>query len=89
MNGHWPQSLDDIKSLAAEELFVDVINGGKFIYKLTDENFTLYSKGENNIDEKGVRYEKQPDGTKTDDILFWPQRSCEKFKESENSESIF
>ena len=68
-------------------MFVDVINGGEFVYKLTGENFMLYSKGENNIDENGDRWIKKPDGTRADDVLFWPQRSCDRFKESENSES--
>jgi hypothetical protein len=44
-NGNWPGSLDEVKSLAAEEIFIDPTNGGPFIYKLTDENFTLYSNG--------------------------------------------
>ena len=74
-------------TLAAVEIFIDPTNGGEFVYKLTDDNFTLYSKGENNIDEKGAKYDKKADGTRTDDILFWPQRSCEKFKKSKNSES--
>ncbi len=77
--GHWPESLDQIKSLAAKEIFVDPINSSSFIYKLTDENFTLYSKGKNSIDENGqfgstwdpnsykVRIEE-------DDIAIWPPR---------------
>lgn len=44
-NGNWPESLDEVRSLAAEEIFVDPTNGGPFIYKLTDKNFTLYSRG--------------------------------------------
>ncbi len=66
-NGNWPQSLDDIKPLALEEIFVDPINGSSFIYKLTDENFTLYSKGENGIDDRGL-YDEE---TGADDQLIW------------------
>jgi hypothetical protein len=69
-NGNWPVSLDDIRSLASEEVFVDPINGGSFIYKLTDENFTLYSKGKNGIDDGG----KHEEEAGADDILIWPQK---------------
>jgi hypothetical protein len=70
-SGNWPQSLDDIKPLALEEIFVDPINGGSFIYKLTDENFTLYSKGENGIDDSGLQDEE----TGADDQLIWSGES--------------
>lgn len=80
--GHWPVSLDDIQSLATEEIFVDPINGGSFIYKLTDENFTLYSKGKNNIDENG----KYKDGA--DDWPIWPApgKKCKAKKENTDAE---
>jgi len=52
-NGTWPMNLDDVRPLAKEEIFVDPTNGSSFIYKLTDEGFTLYSKGKNNIDDGG------------------------------------
>jgi len=71
--GHWPESLEGIKSLASSEIFVDPINDGDFVYKLTEENFSLYSRGKNNIDERGERGIKEQDGTRVDDILFWPQ----------------
>ena len=75
-NGVWPESLDDIKSLASAKVFIDPQNGGAFIYKLTDENFTLYSKGKNNIDEDG-RYKPLPgEEIVPDDWLIWPPRSC-------------
>lgn len=70
-NGNWPQSLDDIKPSTPEEIFVDPVNGGSFIYKLTDENFTLYSKGENGIDDGGLQDEK----TGADDQLIWSGES--------------
>ncbi len=58
-NGVWPESLDEVRPLASAEIFVDPQNGGAFVYKLTEENFTLYSKGKNNIDEDG-RYKHLP-----------------------------
>jgi hypothetical protein len=75
--GHWPDSLDEVKPLAAEEIFVDPMNGDSFVYKLTDENFRLYSKGKNNIDEDG-QYNSTWDPNsrqwkeKEDDWPIWP-----------------
>ncbi|MHC4397539.1 MAG: hypothetical protein ACYS1A_18000 [Planctomycetota bacterium] len=66
--GQWPQNLYGIKNLVPPENFVDPINGGSFIYKLTEENFTLYSKGKNNIDEGGRR------GGDSDDFPIWSER---------------
>jgi hypothetical protein len=77
----WPESLDDIKSLAPAEIFVDPINGNSFVYKLTEENFTLYSKGENNIDEGGIhKITVDPNGlewlkTEKDDWPIWSPKT--------------
>ncbi|HIJ70703.1 MAG TPA: hypothetical protein HPP87_04985 [Planctomycetes bacterium] len=75
VHGRWPQSLADVKSLAPSELFVDPINNGSFVYRFTDDGFTIYSKGKNNIDENGESRKKKPDGSRTDDILIWPPKS--------------
>ena len=80
--GQWPQKLDDIKPAAPEEIFVDPINGGSFVYRLTEENFTLYSKGKNNIDEGGQRSSKSG----ADDWLIWPTSSRKSKKEKADSE---
>jgi len=74
-HGLWPDNLEDVKALAPPELFVDPINNDSFIYRLTEDGFTLYSKGKNNIDENGDRRTKKPDGTYTDDFLIWPPKS--------------
>lgn len=84
--GHWP-SLDEIKPLADPNVFIDPINGGNFVYKLTEEDFMLYSKGKNNIDEGGKRDyrwtccsanegEVKCAGERAgaDDILIWPPK---------------
>jgi hypothetical protein len=74
--GNWPENLDEVKSFAAEEVFVDPMNGGTFVYKLTDGNFELYSKGKNSIDEDG-QYNSTWDPNshelkiKEDDLLIW------------------
>ena len=79
--GRWPESLDEIRDLAPAEVFVDPINGDSFVYKLTEENFTLYSKGKNNIDENG-KYDADQyinlrggfpfEEVREDDRLIWP-----------------
>ena len=74
-HGYWTESLEDVQSLAPPELFVDPTNKDSFLYRLTDDGFTLYSKGKNNIDENGESRTRKPDGTETDDILIWPPKS--------------
>ena len=68
-NGHWPQDLAVLRDLVQPEILVDPINGGSFVYKLTGDDFVLYSKGQNNIDENGSRKGG------ADDWLIWPLRS--------------
>ncbi|MCK4752691.1 MAG: hypothetical protein KAS75_04530 [Planctomycetes bacterium] len=86
----WPESLDEIKSFVPAETFIDPTNEGEYAYKLTDDSFTLYSKGKNGIDEDG-RQEKNV-GTYynpnlidagCDDWQIWPKP---KRKSSRNSE---
>jgi len=80
---HWPENLDEIKSLAPAEILVDPINGSSFVYKLTEENFTLYSKGKNNIDEDGKRDRWGEEKTGADDWLIWPPRQRQRPKTQE------
>jgi hypothetical protein len=69
-NGNWPVSLDDVRSFASEEIFIDPVNGGSYIYKLTGGNFTLYSKGKNGIDDGGRRdFWFEENGA--DDLMIW------------------
>ncbi len=90
-NGRWPESLEEIKSLALPEIFVDPINNGSFVYKLTEKDFTLYSKGKNNIDEDGEynsNYDPNSGEEKItkDDRLIWPARSCKDKEEKEDEQ---
>jgi len=73
-HGHWPENLDEVRDLAPVEAFVDPINGGSFVYKPTEDNFMLYSKGKNNIDEDGRRSMRRRRRAGPDDILIWPPR---------------
>ncbi len=84
--GRWPESLDDIKSLVPAEIFIDPINNDSFVYKLTEDNFTLYSKGENNIDEDGqFNTIWDPNSFESmieqDDRLIWPPKKRKTEKE--------
>ena len=90
-NGNWPESLDDIKSFAPAEIFVDPINNSNFVYKLTEENFSLYSKGKNNIDEDGQYNSKWDPNSfehkvEEDDWLIWPPKSCKTKYDEENAD---
>lgn len=69
--GRWPDTLKQISHYVSAELFIDPRNGGEFVYKLTDESFTLYSKGKNGIDDGGL-YSGTEDKVGPDDVLIWP-----------------
>jgi hypothetical protein len=83
-NKVWPENLDEIKGLTKEENFVDPANGQSFVYKLTGDSFTLYSKGENGIDNGGRQYSCGED-KKGDDINIWPLKQCQKESSKETS----
>jgi hypothetical protein len=88
-NGRWPVNLNDVKSMAPAEIFVDPINGGDFVYEITEENFRLYSKGKNGIDEDGEYSSDWPEPAKPDDIAIWPPRrtgGCETEEENTDDE---
>ncbi len=73
-HGDWPGSLDEIKDFTDEENFVDPLNGGEYVYRLTDDGFMLYSKGKNGIDDGGEDLHSPDDANEPDDILIWPQK---------------
>jgi hypothetical protein len=82
-NGFWPENLDEVKSSTKEENFIDPVNGQSFVYKLTAEGFSLYSKGKNGIDDDGKRSFKYDTKTNQsieteDDINIWPLKQCQK-----------
>ena len=81
--GFWPVNLNDVKSMAPVEIFVDPINGGDFVYEITEENFRLYSKGKNGIDEDGERDEIAG----TDDWPIWPTAGKKRKAEKENTDA--
>jgi len=90
--GQWPERLEDIKTPAKPEIFIDPINNGFFVYKLTEDSFKLYSKGKNNIDEDGERSQvvlykdRQKRRELSDDWLIWPTRTMKTKEEKSNAE---
>jgi len=85
-NGHWPESLDKVKSFAPAEVFVDPICGGSFVYRRTDDEFTLYSKGKNGIDDGGERDKYGQPKTGADDWRIWPTWDQKAKKETGDAE---
>jgi hypothetical protein len=81
---NWPDSLEAIRSEAPAEMLVDPFNKGGFVYKLTDDGFTLYSKGRNNVDEGG-QYESGSERG-LDDWPIWPPRSRRAREKTADSE---
>ena len=82
-NGVWPENLNEIKGLTNEENFIDPVNDQFFVYKLTDDSFTLYSKGKNGIDDNGERFSEyctETNQTKktADDIKIWSLKKRKK-----------
>lgn len=53
----WPENLEQVKGSVPVEVLVDPITGDAFVYKLIEEDFMLYSRGKNGIDEGGIRRE--------------------------------
>jgi hypothetical protein len=90
-HGHWPESLDDVKAIVPAEIFIDPISEGSFAYKLTEDNFTLYSRGKNGIDEDGQDNSRWDPNTghyraEQDDFLLWPNRKCNTQPQDRNAE---
>ena len=66
----WPEHLEQISASLPAEAMVDPVSGDPFVYRLTDDDFTLYSTGWNRIDEHGQYWGAQKG--KPDDLLYWP-----------------
>ncbi len=79
-HGAWPQSLDDIQPQVSAEALIDPFNDLRFVYRLTEDAFTLYSKGRNMIDEN-AKY-RDP----FDDWPIWPPRSRQTITQEEDTD---
>lgn len=82
--GAWPETLDEIRPAGTAERFVDPFNKGDFVYRLTDDGFRLYSKGENNVDEDGQCSNDSAEGP--DDWPIWPPRGRKTQSQAAKSE---
>lgn len=71
-HGQWPEELDLISEYIPSEAFTDPTNGDKFIYARDGNNFTLYSKGFNGVDEAGRGRYGTISTEEGDDIAIWP-----------------
>jgi len=69
MHGQWPETLDLISEYVPPEAFLDPTNGDKFVYRRDGDNFNLYGRGPNKIDEGG-RFLSEGG----DDWLIWPRK---------------
>jgi hypothetical protein len=83
-HGHWPGSLDKIQSQVPAQMLVDPLNNGDFVYRLTDDSFVLYSKGQNSEDEDGQYQSRPQDGP--DDWPIWPPRGRKTQEETADGE---
>ena len=75
--GKWPRNLDALKPLMSSEIFTDPTNGSAYVYTRDGDEFTLYSKGINGIDDNGETGNSY-DGeirTERDDYQFWPPKT--------------
>jgi hypothetical protein len=84
-HGAWPKILDDIKEHVSSEILIDPINNKSFVYKLTADNFVLYSKGVNCIDDDGKwdKFNEEKNGA--DDWRIWPAYVIRGKKAMENA----
>jgi len=71
--GQYPESLDKLVSAGyLQSVPMDPYSDGPLVYKVTEDNFTLYSVGENFVDDGGKAYPA--------DIIYWPVKRLERPK---------
>ena len=75
--GQWPQSLNDLPPRYTQGARTDPFSGQDFVYRRTQDGFTLYSTSENGTDDRGIHHRWGDGGTPADpgdDFVFWPPR---------------
>ncbi len=75
-HGQWPESLDDVALEYGERMRTDPFTGGSFGYRVDGDGPTIYSAGENGLDDGGVHSPRWDDEITneagSDDFVFWP-----------------
>ena len=66
-HGRWPTSLDDLKAFGIPQVPVDPFDGQPLRYRVEDDGVTIYSVGENGIDDGGDLHRR---GAMTVDLGF-------------------
>ncbi len=67
-SGAFPDSLDQLDLPDLAELRIDPFSGREFVYRPSDDQFLLYSFGEDFDDDNGRHTNWKGDG----DGVFWP-----------------
>jgi hypothetical protein len=80
ITGHWPAGLGEIQPSLTEKVLTDPHNGGRYVYRLTGDGVSLYSKGPNGVDEGGEF--RKP----ADDYLIWPRHDARPNAKKENTD---
>jgi hypothetical protein len=87
-HGVWPATLDAVSEDVPAEAFFDPAVGESFVYIPDGDEFKLYSKGANGVDDGGrSRYVRVSDKIE-DDIGIWPPYVREPEPESTDKESL-
>jgi hypothetical protein len=71
-HGAWPTTLDAVSPYVPAEAFLDPAGDGAFVYAVEGDEFKLYGKGFNRIDEGGRHGYVRSLGRSEDDIAVWP-----------------
>ncbi len=76
-NNRFPSSLDELVSAGyLQTLPLDPYSNGALVYRPKGDSFTLYSVGENFIDDGGTEPNRSV-STLSGDIVFWPVKNFE------------
>ena len=73
-HGHFPQSLDELPTEYDGQMGIDPFTDEPFGYRLDENGPTIYTAGENGIDDGGIHSPQWNDYPvdASDDIVFWP-----------------
>lgn len=69
-NGRWPSSLDELPARPGSNSQIDPFSGGRLGYKMTESGPTIYTVGEDGLDDGGAHSEDFNENGK--DYIFWP-----------------